>query len=143
IENPGFEVDDFGVPANWVKQGNPIYDKSGTKSHSGQAAVLADEQNGYFFRLYVSGLTKYTLSHYAKGEIGGEKGRLQVNWLDSSDNIVNVSIVVFTATTEYTKRSMTVIAPGEAVVAEVYVSTATAEDKIWHDDYELKVEASP
>ena len=143
IENPGFEVDDFGVPANWVKQGNPIYDKSGTKSHSGKAAVLADERNGYFFRLYVSGLTKYTLSHYAKGEVGGEEGRLQINWLDSSDNIVDVSIIVFTATTEYTKRSMTVIAPGEAVVAEVYVSTATAEDKIWYDDYELKAEASP
>jgi hypothetical protein len=143
IENPGFEVDDFGVPANWVKQGNPIYDKTGTKSHSGQAVVLADEQNGYFFRLYVSGLTKYTLSHYAKGEVGGEEGRLQINWLDSSDNIVDVSIIVFTATTEYTKRSMTVIAPGEAVIAEVYVSTATAEDKIWYDDYELKVEASP
>ena len=143
IENPGFEVDDFGVPANWVEQGNPIYDRTGTKSHSGKAAVLADEQNGYFFRLYVSGLTKYTLSHYAKGEVGGEEGRLQINWLDSSDNIVDVSIIVFTATTEYTKRSMTVIAPGEAVVAEVYVSSSTAEDKIWYDDYELKAEASP
>jgi len=143
IENPGFEVDDFGVPANWVKQGNPVYDKSGAKSHSGKAAVLADEQNGYFFRLYVSGLTRYTLSHYARGKVGGEKGRLQINWLDSSGNIVDVSIIVFTATTEYTKRSMTAIAPQEAVIAEVYVSTATAEDKIWYDDYELKVEASP
>ena len=143
IENPGFEIDDFGVPANWVKQGNPIYDRTGTKSHSGKAAVLADEQNGYFFRLYVSGLAKYTLSHYARGEVGGEEGRLQINWLDSSDNIVDVSIIVFTATTEYTKRTLTVIAPKEAVIAEVYVSTATAEDKIWYDDYELKVEASP
>jgi len=142
IENPGFEVDDFGVPAHWVKQGNPIYDRTGTKSHSGKAAVLADEQNGYFFRLYVSELTKYTLSHYARGEVGGEKGRLQINWLDSSDNIVDVSIVVFTATTEYKKRSMTVVAPKGAVIAEVYVSTATAEDKIWYDDYEL-VEISP
>jgi hypothetical protein len=143
IENPGFEVDDSGVPANWVKQGNPIYDRTGTKSHSGKAAVLADEQNGYFFKLYVSGLTRYTLSHYAKGEVGGEEGRLQINWLDSLDNMVDVSIIVFTATTEYTKRSMTAIAPQQAVVAEVYVSTATAEDKIWYDDYELKVEASP
>ena len=143
IENPGFEVDDLGVPANWVKQENPVYDKSGTKSHSGKAAVLADEQNGYFFRLYVSGLTKYTLSHYARGEVGGEEGRLQINWLDGSDNIVDVSIIVFTATTEYTKRSMTAIAPQEAVIAEVYVSTATAEDKIWYDDYELEAEVSP
>ncbi|MBM4465216.1 MAG: hypothetical protein FJ014_06670 [Chloroflexi bacterium] len=143
IENPGFEVDDFGVPANWVKQGNPVYDKSGTNSYSGQAAVLVDEQNGYFFRLYVSGLTRYTLSHYAKGEVGGEKGRLQINWLDDSDNIVDVSIVVFTATTEYTRRSMTAVAPQEAVIAEVYVSTATAEDRIWYDDYELTVEVSP
>jgi hypothetical protein len=143
IENPGFEVDDFGVPANWVQQGNPVYDKSGTKSHSGQAAVLADEQNGYFFRLYVSGLTRYTLSHYARGEVGGEEGRLQINWLDGSDNMIDVSIVVFTATTEYTKRSMTAVAPQEAVIAEVYVSTATAEDKIWYDDYELEAEVSP
>jgi hypothetical protein len=143
IENPGFEVDDSGVPANWVEQGNPIYDRTGTKSHSGKAAVLADEQNGYFFRLYVSGLTRYTLSHYARGEVGGEEGRLQTNWLDGSDNIVDVSIIVFTATTEYTRRSMTAVAPQEAVIAEVYVSTATAEDKIWYDDYELRVEASP
>jgi hypothetical protein len=140
IENPGFEVDDFGVPANWVKQGNPIYDKTGAKSHSGQAAVLADEQNGYFFRLYVSGLTKYILSHYARGEVGGEEGRLQINWLDGSDDMVDVSIMVFTATTEYTKRSMTVIAPQEAVAAEVYVSSSTVEDKIWYDDYELKAD---
>jgi hypothetical protein len=140
IENPGFEVDDFGVPAHWVKQGNPTYDKTGAKSHSDQAAVLVDEQNGYFFRLYVSGLTKYTLSHYARGEFGGEEGRLQINWLDSSDNMIDVSIIVFTATTEYKKRSMTVIAPQEAVVAEVYVSSSTAEDKIWYDDYELKSE---
>ena len=91
----------------------------------------------------MSGLAKYTLSHYARGEVGGEEGRLQINWLDSSDNIVDVSIIVFTATTEYTKRTLTVIAPKEAVIAEVYVSTATAEDKIWYDDYELKVEASP
>jgi len=143
IENPGFEVDDFGVPANWVKQGNPVYDQSGTNSHSGQAAVLADEQNGYFFRLYVSGLTRYTLSHYAKGEVGGEEGRLQINWFDSSDNMVDVSIIVFTATTEYTRRSLTAVAPQEAVIAEVYVSTATAEDKIWYDDYELEAEVSP
>lgn len=143
IENPSFEVDDFGVPANWVQQGNPVYDKSGAKSHSGKAAVLADEQNGYFFRLYVSGLTRYTLSHYAKGEVGGEEGRLQINWLDGSDNIVDVIIIVFTATAEYTKRSLTAVAPQEAVIAEVYVSTATAEDEIWYDDYELEAEVSP
>jgi hypothetical protein len=54
--------------------------------------------------------------------------------------MIDVSIIVFTATTEYKKRSMTVIAPQEAVVAEVYVSSSTAEDKIWYDDYELKSE---
>lgn len=143
IDNPGFEVDDSGIPANWVKQGDPVYDQSGAKSHSGKAAVLADEQNGYFFRLYVSGLTRYTLSHYARGEVGGEKGRLQINWLDGSDNIVDVSIIVFTTTTEYTRRSLTAVAPQEAIIAEVYVSTATAEDRIWYDDYELEPEVSP
>ena len=79
----------------------------------------------------------YTLSHYAKGDVGGEKGRLQINWLDDSHRIVDVSILVFTATTEYTWRSMTVTAPKGATIADVYVSSHTVEHKIWYDDYEF------
>ncbi len=144
IDNPSFEVDNGGVLFQWLVYGDPIYDRSGTRSHNGSSAVLADEQNGYVFRTPVSELTMYTLSHYAKGDVGGEKGRLQINWLDDSHRIVDVSILVFTATTEYMWRSMTVTAPEGATIAEVYVSSHTVEDKIWYDDYELsRIEVAP
>jgi hypothetical protein len=144
IDNHSFEVDNGGVPYQWLVYGDPIYDRSGTRSHTGNSAVLADEQNGYVFKVPVSELTTYTLSHYAKGDVGGEKGRLQINWLDDSDRIVDVSILVFTATTEYTWRSMTVTAPKGATIADVYVSSCSVEDKIWYDDYELKrIEVAP
>lgn len=140
VENPGFEADDDynGVPDDWLQYGNPVYGRRGIQSHRGKCAVLADEQNGHVFKVPVAELTTYTLSHYAKGVVGGQQGRLQINWLDNLGEIIGASIEVFTATTRCTKRSITVTAPKGATMADIYASSATLGDKAWYDDYRFE-----
>ena len=65
---------------------------------------------------------KYRYIAEASGAELQAKGRLQVNWLNSSGKIVHVDIQVFESTPEFTEYTMDVTAPAEAATAVVYAS---------------------
>ena len=52
----------------------------------------------------------------------GALGRVQVNWIDSNDKLINADIKVNDCQTNMTEYSMEVIAPSDASFADVYVA---------------------
>lgn len=68
---------------------------------------------------------KYLLSNKARCEIMPNMGRLQVNWTDIDGKFISTDIRVFDCTTSFTKYSMEVSPPSNAVRATVYATGHT------------------
>jgi len=70
----------------------------------------------------VSSGRRYLNAVVAKCGSTPSQGRIQINWLDSHSQIVHVDIKVFDCDSQWTKHTMEVVAPKDAVLAVVYVA---------------------
>lgn len=134
LSNTGFEqADTHGNLNGWFAYGSGRIDQTGALSHSGKVAVQASGEAGFFQRVAVSPGRLYTLGHWIRADQPGQFARLQVNWLDGSLKIVDVSIDVVPTSAAWQWHQMSVTAPSSASLAQVYVSVH-GDSKVWFDD---------
>ncbi len=134
LTNGSFEKHSSDDIEHWHRYGIPKLDCTGEKSHSGNCAVLASSVKGYIQSVPVEPGKTYTLSHYSKADNDGAFGRVQINWSSSNGEMIDASIYVFRAKTNYEKNSLSATAPENAIMAEIYVSSHENHE-VWYDDF--------
>ena len=135
LPNPGFEtVDNAGQPTGWFTLGRPHVAESGSEAHAGKVAVRADRTDGLFALVPIEPGQPYSLGHWSRADRPNQLARLQINWLDSHMQMVDVSIQVLPTGPQWTWHEFPVMAPANASLAQVYVSVHE-DSEVWFDDY--------
>lgn len=133
LTNPGFEtVGSSAAPAAWTAYGVPRV-HSGGGGHASSTAVRATRDSGLTQAVDVRADRVYTLGHWTRADEAGQAARLQVNWLDSSGQILEPSIEVVKAGPEWSWHALTTSAPSGTVWGMVYVSVHEGSE-VWFDD---------
>lgn len=135
LANGGIESMSNEAPERWQPYGSPTIDCSGARSHSGSCAVRASAVSGLRQRVEVSAGRLYTLSHFSRSDSPGGSVRGQVNWLAANGSMVEVTLLVWGATPEWTRNRLHQTAPEGAVAAEAYINAHAGE--VWVDDISL------
>jgi hypothetical protein len=133
IENGGFEEVEGSTPSVWQPVGSPTLDTSGSRSHSGQAAVQASRESGYTQTVTIAPGQIYTLSHFSRSDEADSSVRLQINWLDQQGKSVDVSNQVFDAGEDWVQHELTSTAPQGSQTARIRVTAQAGT--AWIDDY--------
>ncbi|MDI9621488.1 MAG: hypothetical protein QM379_06360 [Acidobacteriota bacterium] len=133
LTNPGFEsTGPGGATTGWAAYGSPRVASSGG-GHDSAVAVQATRDSGLTQAVPVHPEALYTLGHWTRAASSGQAARLQVNWLDSTGQIIAPSIEVVAAGPEWTWHTLTSSAPGGAAWAMVYASVHE-NGEVWFDD---------
>jgi len=137
LANSGLEETNAqGNLAGWFAYGTPLIDRTRIRAHSGQVAVQASHDAGFFQRVAILPGKLYTLGHWTRADQRGQFARLQINWLDSSAKMVAVSIDVVPTHTAWEWHQVSVTAPSGATLAQIYVSVHE-NSKVWFDDFQF------
>ena len=143
LVNSDFErTDSNGSPVNWIIYGTPLFDGTGTHSHSGRVAVQANDQSGLYERIFIQPDHRYTLSDWSRADYPNQLARLQINWLDDTLQLVGVSIDPIPVDGTWTRYTMTATSPKNATFAQVFASVH-GDSQVWFDDYELVQSETP
>jgi hypothetical protein len=136
LQNPGFELRENERPSGWISAGAPIFDTSGSASHSGQAAVQATSVENVFVQaVVVRPERRYYLSLYARGSNETQHGRLQVNWHDASTGqLISASIEIIPVEPAWKEYETVVQSPRQPATAFVYAGPAPGSS-VWYDDF--------
>lgn len=140
--NPGFEEDSLGMwPDGWVwtYYDWPKYDRTGTKSHSGRAAVACDDFNFMFWPQGVEPGWEYNISAWAMGTTGTEIGRMIVHWYNI-DTMISSNFSLFQTGPTYDRFSMTALAPAGATAAKILIQGHNTGQFVWFDDVMVRKE---
>jgi hypothetical protein len=139
LANSSFEETDLkGDVAAWSRNGSPIIDHTGTHSHSGQVAMQVNGQANSYQTVKVEPGQIYTLGHWTRTDAPPhhQGARLQINWLDNSYELVDVTLGVIGIGSTWQWQQISTIAPIEATFAQVYV-TVHEDTPTWFDDIAL------
>ncbi len=134
LRNPGFEQLSAAGPSDWLVVGKPLMDSTGTYSEDGKTAVRSNEQSWLEQRVPVQGGTLYMLRHFTRALQPGQFARLQINWLDREEHVIEANIRVVPAQTEWNSHAMAVSAPPNASWAAIYASTQ-GDSEVWFDHF--------
>lgn len=137
LTNGGFEeTGDQGSLVGWFAHGGGVIDRTGDRAHSGRVAAQASRDAGFFQRVPVVPGKLYTLGHWTRADHRDQFGRLQINWLDGSLGLVDVSIDVIPTGAKWQWHQMSATAPRNAVLAQVYVSVHE-NSQVWFDGFQF------
>ena len=134
--NPGFETSRLGMwPDGWVwtYYDWPVYDVTGTQSHTGTDCVAADDMNSFFWPIGVTPGSKYNISVWARAQPGSTYGRVVVIWQNVT-KMVSFYYSVFPVTSSYERYSLEVTAPPGANVAKILLQGNERTKFVWFDD---------
>jgi hypothetical protein len=135
LANPGFEtLTAPGRPADWNIYGRLRIAANAAEAHTGNVSVQATEQTSLTKSLPVEPGQTYMLGHWSRADRPDQFGRLQINWVDARDKMVDASIDVVRAEAGWTWHQFYAMVPAGASVAEVYVSVHENRE-VWFDDY--------
>jgi hypothetical protein len=136
LTNPGFELKKAsGLPAHWVVYGqSPRIIEDAARAHTGQISVLADQSGGLATRVLVESDKIYSLGHWSRADLPKQRGRLQINWLDANQKVIDVTINVFQAEKKWAWHQLSAVAPAKASLAQIYVSVDD-NSEVFFDDY--------
>ena len=137
LSNGGFETLKAGVPLSWTIVGRPLVDAGAKNSHDGNVAVRVDSDSWLVQRVPVEGGAAYILEELNRATESAQFSRLQVNWLDCQQKMVNPDIAVVPAESEWRLRVMVAVAPSSACWADIYVSSH-GDSKVWLDDVSFR-----
>jgi hypothetical protein len=99
-----------------------------------QVSILVDSSGGLVSRVPVQGDKIYSLGHWTRADVPEQNGRVQINWLDANEKIIDVTISVFRATTKWTWHQVSASAPSKASFAHIYLSVHENSEVLF-DDY--------
>jgi hypothetical protein len=133
LVDAGFEERRGSGPAGWAPFGSPGYGSTSEASHGGTGAVRVSTAAGFTQALKVTGGVTYVLSHFSRAASPDCSVRAQVNWLDRTGRIADVSISVWPCTNRWTWHELPGTAPDDAVTAVVFANAQKGE--AWLDDY--------
>ena len=134
--NPGFELSGLGMMPDgwqWTYVDWPKYDYTGTKSHSGQAALAMDNMNRFMWVLKVEPGYEYNISAWARGDTGTETGGIIVGWYNVDDGI-GMNVTTFQTSTDWYRYNLIARAPPGANVARIILSSTARNQYVWFDD---------
>jgi 4-amino-4-deoxy-L-arabinose transferase-like glycosyltransferase len=134
LSNGGFEMLNAGVPLFWTVAGRPLVDAGAKNSYNGNVAVRVDSNGWLVQRVPVEGGEAYILKELNRATEPMQSSRLQVNWLDCQQKMLNADISVVPAESEWRSRLMVAVAPSSACWADIYVSVQ-GDSKVWLDDF--------
>jgi len=140
--NPGFETHNLGFwPDGWQWSYSdwPRYDLSGSKAHSGAAALAVDNMNWFGWMLCVKPGVEYNISTWARQDAGGESGRIVVLWANI-DQFVGANVTVFQTDVNYNRYSFLARAPPTANVARILIQGTQRNQYVWYDDVMVRKE---
>jgi hypothetical protein len=135
LDNPGFESLRNQQPTGWGRDGTPIVDDSGNRSHEGKTAVLGRGTDNVFYQIVkASGGKLYRLVLYARAAQGGQQIRLQVNWQNDRGKFLKGDTEVRDADTHWKRYEMRLTIPQDAALATIYAKPH-ANSEVWFDDF--------
>ena len=102
---------------------------------TGMSSASGDVANGYTQRISVEPGKRYRLAEWIRGSLGGETGRVQVNWYSSSGSFLGASITLVGLSTAWVHRQIDTTAPTTASTAEIYVSSERVGNRVLLDDF--------
>ncbi|HEY3329818.1 MAG TPA: acetylxylan esterase [Capsulimonadaceae bacterium] len=120
-----------------VYMGAPTFDASGTKAHTGKAAVgiTGGDKNYLTVSAPATEGVRFRLGGYFRGERDGVKVRLQINWNNAANKMIKYDLLTPDVLTDYQSRELIAVAPPGAVNAILIVSGGSGLDEtIWMDD---------
>jgi hypothetical protein len=139
LNNPGFEaLNAKGEVEGWGAYGHPVVGTN-APAHSGRVAVRASPVDGLTQPVKIEAGRLYVLSHVSRAEGPQQYARLQINWLTQRGEILEASIDVVPAETQWQRQTMMVTAPEGAATAVVYAAVH-GDSRIWFDDFTLTQE---
>lgn len=120
-----------------VPRGNPLWDSSGTKAHTGNGALVVSDNDYLIGSMIVKPGTEYQLSAWMRSESRSEPTRLQINWKrassDPAQQLIKFDLKTPKCPNEYTQYKLVAIAPDDAVEAMIFIS-GPKDKTIWVDD---------
>jgi 4-amino-4-deoxy-L-arabinose transferase-like glycosyltransferase len=137
LSNGGFETLKAGVPLSWTIVGRPLVDPGAHNSHDGNVAVRVDSDSWLVQRVPVEGGEAYILKELNRATESMQSSRLQVNWLDCQQKMLNPDIAAVPAESEWRLRVMVAVAPSSTCWADIYVSSQ-GDSKVWLDDVSFR-----
>jgi len=135
LPNPGFEyLSKSHDPSGWDPYGIPLIGQTPGQAHSGNIAVRSDADDGLYTHIPVEPGKVYSLGYWCRADRPGQFARLQVNWLNDRSEIIDASIEVVSAESEWAWRAFSAMSPEGCKKALVYVSVHQ-NSEVWFDDY--------
>ena len=141
MPNPGFEKGATGALEHWTPYGQPRHDGSGERARTGLGAVWATAGSGYEWTVPVAPGEIYLLRLHARTDAPGSSVRLQINWHDASNHLLDATIRVVPATGEWTSYEALFRAPAGARAAQAHATAHTGE--VWIDDLTVHAYGRP
>jgi hypothetical protein len=143
--NPGFENDvvaPIGIPDDWWNNSVPVYDTSGTQSHSGTDACQVNATRQLLQVVPAKPGRTYYLGEWIKGASGGELFQVALVFFDSAFNGLDAVWYFATPGTSYEYVNVSGFSPPDTAYVVPVITTAQDSDFVWVDDVFLN-ETSP
>jgi hypothetical protein len=136
LANPGLEEQDSSAPLGWNRFGTGRVERDSLQTHTGQTAAVVSTLGGFTQTVAVRPGEMYTLNQYVRSDLPDSSMRVQLNWLDPSGELIEASINVHPARSEWQLRELTATAPEGAASVVVYLNAQSGE--AWVDDVTLE-----
>lgn len=134
LTNPGFESGAVSPLADW---GSLIADDTGVERTGTWAARTGPGSGGGGF-IPITANETYTLKGWGRVQNAGDTGKLNFEFRDSSYAVIGSSTASADFTTTYEERSITLTAPANAALVNVFAwNDNTSTGDLYLDDFEL------
>ena len=132
--NPSFEadVDTNNIPDGWFYMSPPIYDTSGTRSHTGTDSVGVNGTNIYFQAVPAVAGKDYYCGEWLVSSGGPILGQLVLLWFQTG-NIIGISQQILVINDTYTYYDFLAVAP-EGTDTVVIAIASASDSYIYADD---------
>ncbi len=141
--NGDFEQNTKGSPANWSLNGAAVYDRSGSHSHSGKAAIALGVADEAVQRIAAVDPAKQYAARFWVRSDAPSSGTLDLHWMDEFGDGVSHQQFLFNASPQWQMLAFFFSPPTNAQLLRFALKGNTIET-VWIDDASISwITASP